>query len=85
MRDLLVTQRWDGGFGQKLHVQKADCQLAAKGAATQRSRSGSKVARSWRSGPAVRPSYLSTRRYGSGPLNFAAHSLDLLTLARTAT
>jgi hypothetical protein len=32
VRGLLMAQRRHGGFGQELHVQKADCGLAAKGA-----------------------------------------------------
>jgi hypothetical protein len=33
VRGLLMAQRRHGGLGQNLHVQKADWQLAAKGAA----------------------------------------------------
>ena len=32
MRGVLMTQRRRGGFGQTLHAQKPDCQLAAQGA-----------------------------------------------------
>jgi hypothetical protein len=33
VRGLLIEQRRHAGFGQRLHVQKADSQLAAQGAA----------------------------------------------------
>ena len=33
MRGLLMAQRRHGGFCQKPHVRKGDCQLAVKGAA----------------------------------------------------
>jgi hypothetical protein len=76
VRGLLMAQRRHEGFGQKLHMQKADCQPAAKGAAN----AAIEVSFQDRSKSAERPrrpsSYLSTGRYSSGPLNFAAHSRE---------
>ena len=76
VRGLLVAQRRHRGFGQKLHVQKADCQPAAKGAAN----AAIEVSFQDRSSSAERPrrppSHLSTRRYSSGPLNSARHSRE---------
>ena len=76
VRGLTMAQRRHEGFGQKLHVQKADCQPAAKGAAN----AAIEVSFQDRSKSAERPrrpsSYLSTGRYSSEALNFAAHSRE---------
>jgi hypothetical protein len=68
-----MAQRRYGAFRQKPHVQKADCQLAAKGSAD----AGMEVSIQDRPVSAGRSAgrliSFAIRRYSSGPLNFAAH------------
>ena len=74
MRGLLMAQLRHGDFSQELCVQKADCQLAAKGGAN----AAIEISFQDRSKSAERSRDRShtfvTRRYRSGLLNFAVHS-----------